>query len=262
MPSESNEILRELALNPWNAGPVPGANARGAARCSVCGADRAELSLRIEDDHIVEGGFIGYGCASTIASTSWLLAMLEGLSIEAARDFGATDIVHALHLRPDQLHGAKVAIAALRATLRNFAHCSPPRPVPPPTPPDSPAVPLLSFHGDYCPELLQRFLLNLQEVRALDHTYHHIASDKPSNARKRETLFCMLCDVEKAIKQLPQPLREAIYWRYEQALPEREAADRLGIPRTNLQRRLAKASMQLLKILVGHAGQNPQFPTL
>lgn len=110
-----------------------------------------------------------------------------------------------------------------------------------------------SIHQEYTLGLLRRFLENLHEVRAVQGSYHNASTDDPARSALRETLLCMLWDVEKAMRHLSRPLREALYWHYVQALPEREAAARLGLSRSALRGRVRRAEGHILDFLIRDA---------
>ncbi len=101
---------------------------------------------------------------------------------------------------------------------------------------------------DYTSEIIRGCLSNLQEMRALDLTGNG-RDDSPDTAQLRESFRCMLWDLEQAVRQLPEPLRLAVYWRCDRGLTEREAAEQLGVRLYALQQRIKRAEQAIAKIL-------------
>lgn len=72
-----NEILTDHNIRPMYRVHVPDANASLQGVNPTCGDD-ITLSLKIEDDVIVDGGFEGSGCAISQASTDIMLDLILG----------------------------------------------------------------------------------------------------------------------------------------------------------------------------------------
>ena len=83
------ELVLEHARAPRNFGLLPHATHRAEGINPLCG-DKLELSLLIDaDSRISQAGFIGTGCAISIASASILTELIAGLTIrEACALFG------------------------------------------------------------------------------------------------------------------------------------------------------------------------------
>jgi DNA-directed RNA polymerase specialized sigma24 family protein len=108
---------------------------------------------------------------------------------------------------------------------------------------------------DYNHQSIRGCLDNLHEIRALELASSN-GDDTPAQADRRQKLRDMLLDVESALSQLAAPLSDAIYWRYEEALTDRQAAQKLGICHKALQKRVARAETAIQKFL-GNGRQTP-----
>lgn len=105
-------------------GVLPEANAVAEQSNPVCG-DRLSLSLRLQDEVIVEARFLAYGCAPTLACGSVLVEMIEGITREQAAKLTRQDIIRALGGLPTRKgHAAALAIETLRAALDSAANKS------------------------------------------------------------------------------------------------------------------------------------------
>ena len=80
-----NEILTEHNLNPYHKHDLPDANLVLEGVNPSCGDD-IWLKLKVENDEIVDGAFVGDGCAISQASADMLLDLIFGKKkVEALR---------------------------------------------------------------------------------------------------------------------------------------------------------------------------------
>lgn len=86
MPNRSfyHEILTEHNLHPMHKHPLPEANVVLDGVNPSCG-DEITLQLRLEEGKILEGAFVGEGCAISQASVDIMLDQIIGQDIEFAR---------------------------------------------------------------------------------------------------------------------------------------------------------------------------------
>jgi len=79
-----NEILTEHNIRPFHKKPIEGANFQLEGVNPSCGDDII-LSLKVDDDgKIVDGGYVGDGCAISQASADMMLDLVIGKSKEEA----------------------------------------------------------------------------------------------------------------------------------------------------------------------------------
>jgi nitrogen fixation NifU-like protein len=81
-----SDALLDHFQHPRNAGEVDGANAVAEGENPVCG-DRLRVELRIRDGVIEEMRWRAEGCAPAIAAASAASEMLQGASLQDARQF-------------------------------------------------------------------------------------------------------------------------------------------------------------------------------
>jgi NifU-like protein involved in Fe-S cluster formation len=118
--AEYSEIVLDHAANPRNQGPLADANARGYQMNPVCG-DTLALSLRIVDGRIEKAGFQTEGCTASIATSSILTEMVEGLSLDEAGELSYEDVSAAVGGLPaSKLHSAALVIDALRRAIASY----------------------------------------------------------------------------------------------------------------------------------------------
>lgn len=79
-----NEILTDHNLRPGHKHDLPGANMELQGVNPSCG-DSITLKLKVEDNVIVDGSFVGDGCAISQASADMMLDLIIGKPTEEAR---------------------------------------------------------------------------------------------------------------------------------------------------------------------------------
>jgi nitrogen fixation protein NifU and related proteins len=118
--SEYSEIVLDHATHPRNQGPLDGANARGYQMNPVCG-DTMVLMLRIADGRIEKAGFQTEGCTASVATSSIITEMVEGLTLAEARELSHDDVSEAVGGLPaSKLHSAALVIDSLRRALAAY----------------------------------------------------------------------------------------------------------------------------------------------
>jgi len=78
-----NEKVMDHFTNPRNTGVIENADAVGTYGSPVCG-DMMEISLKVENNVIVDAKFRTFGCGSAIASSSVATDMIKGRTLEDA----------------------------------------------------------------------------------------------------------------------------------------------------------------------------------
>ncbi len=112
--------------NPRNVGtfdksdPTVGTGLVGAPACG----DVMKLQIKCEpqgNSHIItDVKFKTYGCGSAIASSSELVEMLIGKTLEEAKQIKNKEIVDALELPPIKIHCSVLAEDSIKEAIENY----------------------------------------------------------------------------------------------------------------------------------------------
>jgi len=112
----SSQIADHVA-NPRNVGELETPSGIGDVTNEVC-LDRIRLTLRIENETLVDAKVKASGCPPTIAAASVLTELIIGRSIKELETISREDVARELgHLPPAKAHCTALAIEALRAAL-------------------------------------------------------------------------------------------------------------------------------------------------
>ena len=94
--------------------------ATGMSGAPACG-DVMKLQLKLdEDERIIDVKFKTYGCGSAIASSSELVDMLIGKTLEEAKAIKNVEIVEALELPPIKIHCSVLAEDSIRQAIEDY----------------------------------------------------------------------------------------------------------------------------------------------
>ena len=95
--------------------------ATGMTGAPACG-DVMKLDLKLDPDTdlILDVKFKTYGCGSAIASSSELVDMLIGKTLEEAKEIKNKDIADALELPPIKIHCSVLAEDSIKQAIEDF----------------------------------------------------------------------------------------------------------------------------------------------
>lgn len=93
--------------------------ATGMVGAPACG-DVMRIQLLVEDNTIQDVKFKTYGCGSAIASSSKLVELLIGKTLQEAREVKDRDIANALQLPPIKIHCSVLAEDAIQKAIEDY----------------------------------------------------------------------------------------------------------------------------------------------
>ena len=93
--------------------------ATGMVGAPACG-DVMRLQFKVENEIIEDVKFKTYGCGSAIASSSKIIEMLMGKSLQQANEITDKQIANALDLPPITLHCSVLAEASIAKAIAEY----------------------------------------------------------------------------------------------------------------------------------------------
>jgi len=118
--SEYTDIVMDHYENPRNVGVVENANGVGVVGNPACG-DVMKLTIRVEDNKIVDAKFKTFGCGAAIATSSMVTEMVIGKTIEEALEISNKTVAEALGGLPKiKMHCSVLAEDALAAAIDDW----------------------------------------------------------------------------------------------------------------------------------------------
>lgn len=116
-----NDKVMEHFSNPHNVGEIENADGEGTYGSPVCG-DMMKISIKVENDVIVDAKFKTFGCGSAIASSSVATEMIIGKTIDEALKIANKDILDELGgLPPIKIHCSVLADHAIKNAIYDYA---------------------------------------------------------------------------------------------------------------------------------------------
>lgn len=116
-----NDKVMDHFMNPHNVGEIENADGEGTYGSPVCG-DMMKISIKVEDDKIVDAKFKTFGCGSAIASSSVATDMIIGKTIDEALALTNQDVLDELGGLPAiKVHCSVLADHAIRSAVYDYA---------------------------------------------------------------------------------------------------------------------------------------------
>ena len=114
----SDRVIQET-YNPKNLGRMRDPDTHGLVH-GWCG-DTMELYLQLDGERIENATFVTDGCGPTVACGSMLTTMVQGMSLEEAKEVQPADLLQALEGLPEEsVHCAELAVKTLQNALLNW----------------------------------------------------------------------------------------------------------------------------------------------
>ena len=115
-----SEKVMDHFTNPRNVGEIADANAVGEVGNPTCG-DIMKITLKIENDRIVDAKFQTFGCTAAIATSSTATDMIIGKTLDEALKITNAQVVEELEgLPPQKLHCSVLAEEAIKKAVEDY----------------------------------------------------------------------------------------------------------------------------------------------
>ena len=115
-----NEKVMDVFKNPKNVGEIENPDGVGTVGNSSCG-DIMQISLRIENNIIIDAKFKTFGCAAAIATSSTATEMIKGMTVEEALKVTNKQVIETLGGLPAQkIHCSVLAEEAIKLAIDDY----------------------------------------------------------------------------------------------------------------------------------------------
>ena len=115
-----NQKVLDAFANPKNVGEIENPDGEGTVGNATCG-DIMKITLRIENDVIVDAKFQTFGCAAAIATSSTATQMVIGMTVDEALQLTNAKVVEALEgLPPQKIHCSVLAEEAIKKAIEDY----------------------------------------------------------------------------------------------------------------------------------------------
>ena len=115
-----NEKVMAVFANPKNVGEIENPSGKGIVGNATCG-DIMQITLKIENDIIVDAKFKTFGCAAAIATSSTATEMIKGMTVDEALKVTNKKVVEVLEgLPPQKLHCSVLAEEAIKKAIEDY----------------------------------------------------------------------------------------------------------------------------------------------
>lgn len=115
-----NEKVMEVFKNPKNVGEIENPDGIGTVGNATCG-DIMQISLKIENDIIVDAKFKTFGCAAAIATSSTATEMVKGMTVDEALKVTNKIVIEKLGGLPAQkIHCSVLAEEAIKKAIEDY----------------------------------------------------------------------------------------------------------------------------------------------
>lgn len=113
------ETVIDHAMNPRNAGSIPGADGF-ATVTGPCG-DTMEIRLKVKDNKVADATFWTDDCGTSIACGSMATEMIKGRNVAEVLAIDQSNILKVLGGLPENsIHCALLASSAIQAAIRDY----------------------------------------------------------------------------------------------------------------------------------------------
>ncbi len=115
-----NQKVLDAFAHPQNVGVIEDASGEGTVGNATCG-DIMKITLKIENDIIVDAKFQTFGCAAAIATSSTATQMIIGMTVDEALKVTNAKVVEELEgLPPQKMHCSVLAEEAIKKAIEDY----------------------------------------------------------------------------------------------------------------------------------------------
>ena len=115
-----NQKVLDAFAQPKNVGVIANADGEGTVGNATC-VDIMKITLKIENDVIVDAKFQTFGCAAAIATSSTATQMVIGMTVDEALKLTNAKVVEELEgLPPQKIHCSVLAEEAIKKAIENY----------------------------------------------------------------------------------------------------------------------------------------------
>ena len=115
-----NEKVMQAFANPKNVGVIENADGEGMVGNAACG-DIMKITIKVEDNVIVDAKFQTFGCTAAIATSSTATEMVKGMALDQALQLTNAKVVEELEgLPPQKIHCSVLAEEAIKKAIEDY----------------------------------------------------------------------------------------------------------------------------------------------
>ena len=115
-----NQKVLDAFAHPKNVGEIENPDGEGMVGNATCG-DIMKITLKIENDVIVDAKFQTFGCAAAIATSSTATQMVIGMTVDEALQLTNARVVEELEgLPPQKIHCSVLAEEAIKKAIEDY----------------------------------------------------------------------------------------------------------------------------------------------
>lgn len=112
--------VMDIFQNPKNVGVIRGADGVGQVGNAVCG-DIMKITIKVEDNKIVDAKFKTFGCVAAIASSSVACELIKGKTLEEAKALTNKQVLEVLGEVPaNKIHCSVLAEEAIGLAIEDY----------------------------------------------------------------------------------------------------------------------------------------------
>ena len=115
-----NEKVMEAFKNPKNVGEIENYDGIATVGNASCG-DIMQITIKVENNIIVDAKFKTFGCAAAVATSSTATDMIIGMTLEEALTITNKKVVETLEgLPPQKIHCSVLAEEAIKLAIEDY----------------------------------------------------------------------------------------------------------------------------------------------